>query len=156
MPNSTCTQCLPISTGVHLHLSCTSILILLSLINSIPEERKNYIQMIGNHQIQCYSFFCSMVWLLILSLLVNSIHTPVLQFCHLLPITFSKNSSHDDLLVLVSFSVTPFHINYVVPQYNKQLAFWTRPRGNNSLTQKLWRILSSTFLASWTRKALKS
>lgn len=123
--NSICTQCLPVSPGFHLHLSCTSILILLSLINSIPEERKNYIQMIGSHHIHCYSFSCSMVWLLVLSLLVNSVHTPVLQFCHLLPITLSKNwSSHDDLLVLVSFSITPFQVNYLVPQYNKQLAFW--------------------------------
>ena len=89
--NSICTQCLPVSPSFHLHLSCTSILILLSLINSIPEERKNYIQMIGSHHIHCYSFSCSMVWLLVLSLLVNSVHTPVLQFCHLLPITLSKN-----------------------------------------------------------------
>ena len=157
MPNSTCPQCLPISIGFHLHLSCTSTLILLSPINSIPEERKNYIQMIGNHHVHCYSFSCSMLWLLVLSVLVNAVHTPLLQFCHLLPITFSKNwSSHDDLLVLVSLSITLFQINYLVPQHNKQFAFWPQPRGNNSLNQKLWRILCSTFLASWTRKASKS
>ena len=80
--NSICTQCLPVSPSFHLHLSCTSILILLSLINSIPEERKNYIQMIGSHHIHCYSFSCSMVWLLVLSLseLCSHSRPPVLSF----------------------------------------------------------------------------
>lgn len=50
--------------------------------NSIPEQRKNYIQMIGSHHIHCYSFSCPMVWLLVLSLseLCSHSRPPVLSF----------------------------------------------------------------------------
>lgn len=98
------------------HLSLSFFLINLFL------KKENYIQMI---EITKFSVTLSFaLWFgSCFFLLVNSIpHSvpPVLSFAtH----NIFQNSSHDDLLVLVSFSITPFQINYVVPQYSKQLAF---------------------------------